>query len=139
MRGKEPMTDATQGDTPKTDKPKAIHYELPTGAVAILEQILPTPTWYKDDPKQARTIVAAVAAADALPETAARPAMKADETQEAFNIRVDTWAEPVLEFEWTDKQKEAAKKCVAHYIKGGNLSVNAHLVALIKLLGLDDE
>lgn len=135
MRGKEPMTDQTKtGDAPKTTQ-----YELPTGAVAILEEILPTPQWYKEDPKQAKTIVHAVAALDALPETAARPKPEKDEDKDAFEARVDAWAEVNLMFNWTDKQKEAASKCVSHYLKQGAFSVNVNLVALIRLLGLNDE
>lgn len=122
-----------------TEEKKATHYELPTGAVAILEEILPTPQWYKDDPKQAKTIVHAVGALDALPETKPRPRPDKDEDKAFFEARVDVWAAEVLMFDWTDKQKEAAKKCVTFYLKQGAFSVNSNIVALLTLLGLDDE
>ena len=120
-------------------EPKTTQYELPTGAVAILEEILATPQWYKDDPKQAKTIVQAVQALDALPQTADRPDHEKDEKKEAYDKRVDAWAAPTLMFNWTDKQKEAVKRCVAFYLKQGAFSVNINTVALLTLLGLDDE
>lgn len=122
-----------------TDAPKTTHYELPTGAIAILEEILPTPTWYKEDPKQAKTIVSADAALTALPDTSPRPEPLKDETKDAFGERVDAWASANLEFDWTDRQKEAVKKCVAYYLKQGAFAVNRNTVALLTLLGLDDE
>ena len=118
---------------------KTTHYELPTGAVAILQEILSTPQWYKDDPKQANTIVRAVQALDALPDLTDRPKPEKDEAKEAFEVRADAWAAPILQFDWTDKQKEAVKKCVAFYLKQGAFSVNANIVSLLVLLGLDDE
>lgn len=122
-----------------TEAPKPTHYELPTGAVAILEEILPTPQWYKDEQKQAALIVRAMDAVDALPETAARPKPEKDETKGDFDARADAWAATNLEFNWTDKMKEAAKACVKYYIKQGALSINANSVALITLFGLADE
>jgi hypothetical protein len=104
-----------------------------------LEDILASGVWYKDDPKQARTIVSAVGALDALPETAPRIKPEKDEEKDVFDARADAWAKPVLMFEWTDKQKEAAKKCVSHYLKQGAFTVNTNTLALIRLLGLDDE
>lgn len=120
-------------------KNQPTQYELPTGAVAILENVLASPNWYKDDPKQAKTIVHAVGALDALPDLTDRPKPAKDEDGDAFNARVDAWAKPILMFNWTDKQKEAVKKCVAHYVKQGALAVNSNTVALLTLLGLDDE
>lgn len=124
--------------TEETKKPPT-HYELPTGAIAILEEILATPQWYKDDPKQAKTIVHAVGALDALPTTKERPKQDKGEDKEFFEARVDVWSADILMFEWTDKQKEAVKKCVSFYLKQGAFSVNSHIVALLTLLGLDDE
>ena len=118
---------------------KPIQYELPTGAIAILEEVLPTPQWYKDEPKQAGLIVRAMQAADALPATADRPKPEKDETKEAFEVRADAWAAVNLEFFWTDKQKEAAKACIKYYIKQGALAINPNSVALITLFGLIDE
>jgi hypothetical protein len=135
MRGKEPMSNEEK----KAEGPKSTQYELPTGAVALLEEILPTPQWYKDDPKQAKTIVHAVGALDALPDTVKRPEVKKDEAKEDFENRADAWASPILMFEWTDKQKEAVKKCVGYYLKQGAFLVNVNTVALLRLLGLDDE
>ena len=118
---------------------KNTQYELPTGAITILEEILPTPQWYKDDTKQAKTIVHAVQALDALPETAARPKPEKDEDKDSYEKRVDTWSVPILMFNWSDKQKEAVKKCVGFYLKQGAFTVNSNIVALLTLLGLDDE
>jgi hypothetical protein len=126
-------------DEKKAEGPKTTHYELPTGAIAILEEILATPTWYKDDPKQAKTIVHAVGALDALPETVTRPTVDKDEQRDSFEKKVDAWAKLNLMFEWTDKQKEAVKKCVGYYLKQGAFAVNTNTVALLTLLGLDDE
>lgn len=122
-----------------TESPKTIQYELPTGAIAILEEILTTPTWYKEDPKQARLIVAASNALDALPDTTLRPQPNKDEAANAYKERVDAWAELILMFEWTDRQKETVKKCVAYYLKQGAFAINHNTVALIRILGLDDE
>lgn len=114
------------------------HYELTTGAVAMLHEILPTPQWYKDDPKQGRLLGYAFDAIKALPDVE-RPLPQKDELKHAYDKRVDEWASPILEFEWTDKQKEAAKKCCAYYLKLGSFSVTAHSVALLALLGLNDD
>lgn len=114
-------------------------YELPTGAIAVLQEILATPQWYKDDPKQAKTIVHAVGALDALPDLADRPQPEKDEPRAVYAQRVDVWAKPGLMYDWTDKQKEAVKKCVSYYLKQGAFSVNSNIVALLTLLGLDDE
>lgn len=124
------------GDPPA---PKTTHYELSTGAVAVLQEILPTAQWYKEDPKQGLLIGRAYAAAEALPETPARPAAEKDEVKEAFEKRIDTWAAPVLEFDWTDKQKDAVKVCVKFYLKQGAFLVTEHTVTLLHMLGLDDE
>lgn len=129
MRGKEPMSDA----------PKSTHYELSTGAVAVLGEILPTPQWYKDDPKQGVLIGRAFAACEALPELTNRPVPSKDEAKDAFDARVEVWASPILEFEWTEKQKDAVKKCVGYYLKQGAFLVTSHTVSLLHLLGLDDE
>lgn len=121
------------------EQKKPTQYELPTGAIAILEEILGTPTWYKDDPKQGVLIVRAVAALDALPDTAARPIAEKDELRESFEKKIDAWAKTNLMFDWTDKQKSAVKTCVAYYLKQGAFAVNTNTVSLLRLLGLDDE
>jgi hypothetical protein len=130
------MTDATKtGDTP----PKTTHYELSIGAIAVLQEILPTSQWYKDNPKQGLLVGRAYTASEALPDTPPRPVAAKDEEKDAFEKRVDIWAEPVLEFDWTDKQKDAVKVCVAFYLKQGAFMVGKHIVALLHMLGLDDE
>lgn len=121
------------------DAPKTTQYELPTGAVAILEEIIPLAGWYKDDPKQGLLIARSVSAMDALPETAPRIKADKDESKGDFDARVDAWASPILMFEWTDKQKDAAKKCVTHFLKQGAFNPNKTTVALLRLFGLDDE
>lgn len=122
-----------------TDKPTSTHYELPTGAIAILEEILPLAQWYKDDPKQGVLITRAAAAFEALPDTAKRIKPEKDEEKGDFDARFAAWGEPVLEFEWTDKQKDAVRACVRYHLKQGALPVNANTVALLMLLGLNDE
>jgi hypothetical protein len=117
----------------------ATQYELPTGAVAILNTILPMATWYKDEQKQARLIVDAVSADDALPATPPRPEQATGEKPEAYGVRVGTWGEPVLMFQWTERQKSAAKACVRYFLRNGNLAVNANTLALINLFNLDEE
>lgn len=121
-----------------TEAPKSTTYNLSTGAVALLHEILPTPQWYKDDPKQGVLIVRASSAIDALPDVE-RPKPEKDEDKDGYEARIDAWASPVLEFEWTDKQKDAVKKCVSFYLKQGAFAVTKHTVALLHLLGLDDE
>jgi hypothetical protein len=122
-----------------SEEPKKTHYELSVGAIAVLSEILPTPQWYKDDPKQGVLIGRAFAASEALPDVPPRPTPEKDETKDSFETRADVWANPIMEFEWTEKQKDAVKKCVAHYLKQGAFSVTKHTVALLTLLGLDDE
>ena len=131
------MSDAAKngGDVP----PKTTHYELSIGAVAVLQEILPTPTWYKEDPKQGVLIGRAYAATEALPDIPKRPAPEKDEPKESFEARAEEWAKPVVEFEWTDKQKDAVKVCVRFYLKQGAFTVTEHTVGMLHLLGLDDE
>ena len=121
------------------DKNITTHYELPTGAIAILGHVLPTAVWYKDEAKQARLIVDAVAAEDALPEVPESLKPEKDETEDAFKARVDAWGSPILIVNWTDRQKAAVKACVRYYIKNGNLTATSNLVAIINLLQLDEE
>jgi hypothetical protein len=121
------------------EKKSTVQYELPTGSIAILGEILPTPTWYKDEPRQGVLIARAAGVADSLPKTAKRPTPEKDEPKASFEARIDTWASVSLMFEWTDKQKDAVRACVRYYLKQGAFAVNINTVALIKLLGLDDE
>jgi hypothetical protein len=120
------------------DAPKTTHYELPQGAIAILREILPSPTWYKEDPKQGVLIARSVGAYEALPEID-RPVSEKEESARDFEKRAKAWAETVLEFEWTEKQKDAVKICVRHYLKQGAFTVTKHTVAMLRLLGLDEE
>jgi len=120
-------------------KPSTTQYELPTGAIAMLEEIIPQPQWYKDDPKQGFLIVRATSAFEALPDTAPRIKPEKEETKEDFEARADDWAKPGLMFEWTDKQKDAVKVCVRYFLKQGAFAVNTNTVALLHMLGLDDE
>lgn len=123
------------------DAPTSTHYELPTGAIAVLEELLPTAQWYKDDPKYAKLLCTAVDALDALPETAPRPVPEKDETVAAYEARIAPWNDKVLMFDWTDKQRDAARKCIQHYLKLGQLNgATTSTVALIRLfkLHIDD-
>lgn len=122
-----------------SDAPASTTYNLSTGAIAVLSEILPTPQWYKDDPKQGVLIGRAFAASEALPDTPPRPKPEQDESKEAFEKRIEAWADPILMFDWTEKQKDAVRTCVRYYLKQGAFSVTTHTVQLLKLLGLDDE
>ena len=122
-----------------TDAPATTHYELSVASIAILTEILPTPTWYKEEAKQATLIGRAYSANDALPDVPTRPVPKEKESKESFEARIDVWANPILEFDWTDKQKDAVKVCVRYYLKQGSFTVTEHTVALLHMLGLDDE
>jgi hypothetical protein len=115
------------------------HYELPAGAIAILDAIMPTNTWYKEEPKQAAMIVHSVAAVEELPDLGERLKPEKDETQTSFDARVDAWSARNFEFDWSDKQKNAAKKCVQFYLKQGALDAKPAIVALLKLLQLTDD
>ena len=132
MRGKEPMSK-------EEDKPVTIQYELPTGAIAVLEEILKRPQWYKDDPKVGSLVKRARQIRAELPKTATRPEPEKDERQDAYDARVDAWATVTLSFNWTDKQKEVAKKCFTFYLKAGVFEINDNIVALVRIFGLDDE
>lgn len=122
-----------------TDAPKTTQYELPTGAIAILEEILPSASWYKDETKQARMIVNSVSAADALPETAKRPVPEKDESQESFKARIEEWSNVSLMLDLNDKQIASVKCCVKFYIKSGGLTASKPVAALIRALAIDDE
>ena len=122
-----------------TEAPKTTKYELSTGGIAVLGEILPTVQWYKDEAKQGQLICRAFAANEALPEVAERPKPEKDELKDSFDPKVEKWAEPILSFEWTDKQKDAVKVCVRFYLKQGAFTVTTHTVKLLELLGLDDE
>ena len=121
------------------DKKSTTHYELPAGAIAILEAILPTNSWYKEDPKPAAMIVHGVGAADALPDLGDRISPEKDEKQTAFNARVDAWSARNMELEWSAKQYAATKRCVGFYLKQGALDATPAVLALLKLLGLTDD
>ena len=115
------------------------HYELPAGAIALLDAILPTNMWYKEDPKQASMIVHGVGAGEALPDLGERIKPEKDEMQDTFNERIDAWSARNMEFEWSDKQKAAVKRCVQYYLKQGALDVKPSVAALLKLLSLADD
>ena len=121
------------------DTQEPTQYKLPTGAIAVLEEIIPTQHWYKEEPKQANAVARGHEAVTLLPDTAARPKPETDETKEDFEARADTWAAVALDFKWTDAQKAAAKACLKYYIKQGALAINPNSVALITLFGLADE
>lgn len=127
------------GAKASSDEPKKTHYELGTGAVALLSEILPTPMWYKEEAAQGEVIDHAFAAHQALPATAKAPEPEVGEEKELFEARADLWADANLEFEMTAKQVAAVKACTAFYLKQGAFRITKHTVALLTLLGLDDE
>jgi hypothetical protein len=117
---------------------KKTHYELCVGAIAILQTILPSPNWYKGDPRAGSLICRADEACEAMPELPQRPEGDEKNPSPAFKQRIEEWAAPIMEFEWNDKQKAAVTKCVKHYIDQGSLASTKNTVALLKLCGLDD-
>lgn len=120
------------------DAPKTSTYELSTGAVALLHDILGTGGWYKDEAKPLLLMNRAYLALEALPDIE-RPKPKMAEAQDVFDKRVDAWAKPKVSFTWTDKQKAAVAVCVSFYAKQGGFSINEHTVSLLSLLGLGVE
>jgi hypothetical protein len=124
--------------TPKSAS-TPIHYELPVGAIVLLDSILTQPQWYKENPRGGSLIVRAVQASDALPDIPARIQPEKDETQYAYDRRLYKWSDLVYEFDWTGKQREAVKVCVQHFLKQGAFASTKYCVALLCLLGLDDD
>lgn len=121
------------------DAPKKIHYEQSIGAIAILAEILPTPQWYKDNPRQVVLINRSYLACEALPDLPKRPKPDKDEDKDSFEARIDMWADPILEFEWTDKEKESVKTCVKFYMKQASFTITKHIISIFKLLDMEDE
>jgi len=115
------------------------HYELSVGAIAMLAEVLAMGQWYKDDKQQAVLMGRGFAAHEALPDLPKRPKPAKDESKEDYDDRIEEWAKPVMEFEWTDKQKEAVKTCVKFFLKQGAFSVTKHTMLILKLLGLTAE
>lgn len=118
---------------------EATKLQISIGAIAILDSIIGLPSWYKDEPKQGMLLCRAVSARDALPEIP--PALKPekDEAQKDFDARVEKWAEPKMEVEWNDKQKEAVKACVKFFLKQASFTVTKPTIELLRILGLDEE
>lgn len=113
------------------DQPKkTTTYELSAGGIAILQDKMPLMEWYKDEPKSAWLIVRSVEAVEALPDIGNRP------TKETPIEEINKWAERSFQFEWTEKQKDAAKVCIGFFKKHGAIFSTKHFVALMKLLGM---
>ncbi len=122
-----------------SDEVKYLEIEQSVGAIAILAEILPKPQWYKDDPKQGNLIGRSFAACEALPDVPPTPVPEKDETKDAFEARIDAWAEPLHPFKWTEKQRQAVRVCVQYFLKQGAFSVTKHTISLLRLLTLDEE
>lgn len=105
-------------------------YELSAGGITILQIFLTLKLWYKDEPKADWLMVRAVDAYDALPDLGPRPSRDSTEAENK------AWAERNFQFEWTDKEKDAAKACIRFFHKAGELNPNKHTVAVMRLLGL---
>ena len=133
------MSDAAESVKAPKSASTPIHYELPVGAIMLLESVLGQSQWYKEDPKAGYLVVRAVQAADALPDLPEKLKVESGESQDDFDKRFDAWADPVCEFQWTEKQREAVKVCVRFFLKQGAFVVTKHLVSLLRLLGLDEE
>jgi len=80
-----------------------------------------------------------VSARDALPEIPDVLKADKDEPQKDFDVRVKKWAEPKLEVEWNDKQRDAVRICVKFFLKHASLAATSSTVELLTLLGLEDE
>jgi hypothetical protein len=105
-------------------------YELSAGGIAMLKDFLPLTEWYKEDPKAAWLIVRSVEAEEALPDIGERP-KQTDAIPE-----INKWAERSFQFEWTEKQLNAAKSCITFFKKHGRLFAHKHTVAVMRLLGM---
>lgn len=130
---------STEAETKKPETPASTKYTLTIGAIAILAEILPTTTWYKEDSKPGQLMGRSFAACEALPDFDDRPIRTKEESEAAFDKRLDAWADPEKSFEWTDKQRDAVKTCVRYYMKQGAFVVTKHAIGLLKMLQLDDE
>lgn len=119
-----------------SEKPKTIVHHLTAGALAIIKEVLPTATWYKDEPEQALLIVDAVGVHENLPHIGARLVPGSDETPEAFDARFQAWAATAHDVEWTVDERAAVQKCVKFYLKQGAFNVTKHLRLLLKELEL---
>lgn len=119
--------------------PEKKPYELTAACISMLEDILPTSEWYKDDPKQGLLLVRGVDAYETLPDLGERPRKLETESVSDFEARGDAWGERVFQFEWTDKERDAVKHCVKHYLKKGVFRATANTKALLHFLSLHDE
>ncbi|MCF1193263.1 hypothetical protein LRR18_16860, partial [Mangrovimonas sp. AS39] len=80
--------------------------------------------------------VTAVAALDALPDVPDKPKPENGETREAFEGRFTAWRTKACSFEWTDRQRETAKKCVAHHLKQAVLPSDEDLLDTLRVVDL---
>ena len=132
------MSDEIKKDPGPITKP----YELTAGAIAILEDVLPLGSWYKDEQKQGLLLTRAIAACEALPDIGSRPKPTKEEEQDVYDARVEKWRDTIFMFNWTDKQKDAAKVCVRFYLKQaafGATATTASLLKFFELIAPDDE
>lgn len=112
------------------------HFELSAGAILILSSSLGRNGWYKDDPKPDVLCGRGFSAHEALPEFTDMPTPGKDETKEAFEERFDKWAEKIYQFEWTPKQKDAARACLRYFFKQGIYSSTKYTIEAMRFLGL---
>lgn len=117
-------------------KEEARQYELPTGAIATLDDILPSGMWYKDNPKPGPLITRSVEALEALPKFDPQPKPVPGMTEREHVAAVREWRKPTLILHWTERQKSAVKVCVSFYLKNGGLPADASTAALLRLCGL---
>jgi hypothetical protein len=118
---------------------ESIQYELPTGAIVLLHKILTLASWYKDEPKQAKVMIAAMDAIDRLPPEPPELPRTDGEKDDAYASRFREWEMAPLMFQWDDRHKDAAKVCVRYFIKQGNLTTTRPVCALVRMLQLDKE
>lgn len=121
------------------DKPVTIQYELTSGALTILDDVLRRPGWYKDEPKFGSLVKRARSIRKRLPAPGKAPTKNEEESEEAFNARFEAWAATVHQFDWTDLEKEAAKKAFSFFLKLGAFEITDALIDLIRLFQLDND
>lgn len=100
--------------------------------VVIVRGLLGAPGWSKDT---GTTWRAGQILEERIPELGTEPKQD-DETGRA---EWKAWATTACPIEVTPKQKDVIKKCVEHFITGGQVSPSRYLMGLLSALGLKPE
>jgi hypothetical protein len=120
--------------------------ELTRGAVQLLEQMLMQPEWAKDTATLYRAgalleRIDGEFGGDKAPEV---PKWDKDEEPdtaevEQFNRQMDEWANRSVEFEVSEKEREACKTCVNESVKKGQVRPTKHYMRIAQALGLAED